>query len=537
MSHILKTVGVTSITDVTDASKVLGINLTSATTATATTFLFAQTSNRQWTWTDASDTVVGTTIAQTINNKTIYEPVAATISAAGSTLGTATALTNMNNVVTTVAASSGVSLPVLLFAGLRITITNRGANSLNVYPAAAGVSIDLASAGSPVIVPVNATIILESSSTTQWNSVNPVLVSGTGVSITYGNGQTTIGITGVTTFSAGTTGFTPSSAATGAITLAGILVPANGGTGVNNGSFTTTLGGSLTTAGAFTTSGANALTLTTSGTTNVTLPTTGTLLTSASAVSSFNAGTTGFTPSIATTGAVTLAGILIPANGGTGVNNGSFTMTVGGSLITAGAFTTSGANALTLTTSGTTNVTLPTTGTLLTSAGAVTSFTAGTTGFTPSIATTGAVTLAGILIPANGGTGVNNSSFTMTLGGNLITAGAFTTSGANALTLTTTGTTNVTLPTTGTLLTSASAVSSFNAGTTGFTPSSATTGAVTLAGILIPANGGTGVNNGASTITLGGGLTTAAAFTTSGANALTLTTTGTTNVTLPTTGT
>ena len=43
--------------------------------------------------------------------------------------------------------------------------------------------------------------------------------------------------------------------------------------------------------------------------------------------------------------------------------------------------------------------------------------------------------------------------------------------------------------------------------------------------------GGTGVNNGASTITLGGNLTT------SGAHATTLTTTGTTGVTLPTTGT
>lgn len=54
-----------------------------------------------------------------------------------------------------------------------------------------------------------------------------------------------------------------------------------------------------------------------------------------------------------------------------------------------------------------------------------------------------------------GGTGVNNGSNTITVGGNLNTAAAFTTSGANALTLTTTGTTNVTLPTTGTLVNSA----------------------------------------------------------------------------------
>jgi len=46
-----------------------------------------------------------------------------------------------------------------------------------------------------------------------------------------------------------------------------------------------------------------------------------------------------------------------------------------------------------------------------------------------------------------GGTGVNNSGKTITLGGNLTTSGAF------ATTLTVTGTTNVTLPTTGTLAT------------------------------------------------------------------------------------
>src|ERR1043166_7207122 len=52
-----------------------------------------------------------------------------------------------------------------------------------------------------------------------------------------------------------------------------ILTGTYGGTGVNNGSSTITLGGNLTTSGAF------ALTLTTTNTTNVTLPTSGTLLT------------------------------------------------------------------------------------------------------------------------------------------------------------------------------------------------------------------------------------------------------------------
>jgi len=53
----------------------------------------------------------------------------------------------------------------------------------------------------------------------------------------------------------------------------------------------------------------------------------------------------------------------------------------------------------------------------------------------------------GILSGANGGTGVANTSKTITLGGNVTTSGAF------ALTLTLTGTTTLTAPTTGTLAT------------------------------------------------------------------------------------
>jgi hypothetical protein len=81
----------------------------------------------------------------------------------------------------------------------------------------------------------------------------------------------------------------------------------------------------------------------------------------ADGVTTIDFGTTGLTPATATSGAVTVAGTLAPANGGTGVSNNA-AMTVTGS----------GNFAYTRTLTGTTNVTLPTTGTLSTLAGSET---------------------------------------------------------------------------------------------------------------------------------------------------------------------
>lgn len=67
--------------------------------------------------------------------------------------------------------------------------------------------------------------------------------------------------------------------------VTGILPGANGGTGVANTGKTITLGGNLTTSGAF------ATTLTETGTTNVTLPTSGTLISSSTALSGPCTGT------------------------------------------------------------------------------------------------------------------------------------------------------------------------------------------------------------------------------------------------------
>jgi hypothetical protein len=80
-----------------------------------------------------------------------------------------------------------------------------------------------------------------------------------------------------------------------------------------------------------------------------------------------------------------------------------------------------------------------------------------------SLTTLGTVTSgtwnAGIISPTYGGTGVNNATKTITLGGNLTTSGAF------ASTFTMTGTTNLTFPVSGTLQTTAGASGIVSLGT------------------------------------------------------------------------
>lgn len=127
----------------------------------------------------------------------LYESTSAAVSAAGSNQGTATALTASYNVVTTVAASSGVILPVPTLNGWAITVVNKGANPLAVYPNSGG-AIDGAATNVAITVPINAYVRIENSSATQWFTTVPVVLSGTGTSATYGNGTVTIANTGVT---------------------------------------------------------------------------------------------------------------------------------------------------------------------------------------------------------------------------------------------------------------------------------------------------------------------------------------------------
>jgi len=146
----------------------------------------------------------------------------------------------------------------------------------------------------------------------------------------------------------------------------------------------------------------------------------------------------------------TLADPLTGTHGGTGVNNGAFTITLAGNLVTTGAFNTTFAQ------QGSTTITTPTTSSTMARADAAQTFTGIQTFSTPIALTSLAATVvnattpgagiahfagstqtvtssavsltadvSGILAGANGGMGVNNGSFTETLAGNVVFTGAF----------------------------------------------------------------------------------------------------------------
>jgi hypothetical protein len=126
--------------------------------------------------TNSSLTSVGTLTSLNVSgNSTIggrtLRSVSTGIVAAGSGLGTATPLTRDINVVSTVSATQGVSLPTEL-AGSETIVINASATDLNVYPSVGTARIDSLSLGAPFILSAGSKIMFICISATQWYTLN-----------------------------------------------------------------------------------------------------------------------------------------------------------------------------------------------------------------------------------------------------------------------------------------------------------------------------------------------------------------------------
>jgi len=112
----------------------------------------------------------------------------ANVAAAGTNQNTATQITTDN--VFVVSGTGGVRLP-LAVPGREISVTNNSGSSITVYPSS-GQQIEAASINTGTVVPNNATVGLISKSSTNWWTIQPVYVAGSGITITQSaNGAVT----------------------------------------------------------------------------------------------------------------------------------------------------------------------------------------------------------------------------------------------------------------------------------------------------------------------------------------------------------
>ena len=386
-----------------------------------------------------------------------------TITAAGTTQGTAATLTYAYNIVN--AGSGGVIFPTPTAAGQMISVENRSGGNLNVYPNVGG-QIETLGTNVASAMGDGSCFNFISSSTLQWYHTTIVTGQGAGISIT----NSTAGDTAVKTFTntgvlsiAGTTNQITASASTGAVTLSLPTTVITGSYEANSSISASTNLGLFSTA---TTLGFTDSEVFMSGVDSVNSYV-------QSCMQNTNAGTAASADFIVNNNLSTATtyygdfGINSSAYTGSGslnLPNATYLVSQNGDL-TLGTQTSnaihfvingSTVDVMTISTAGVVNI--------------------GSVGGTNGVLSFDGLTSGTITIQPQATAGTYNFNLPTTAG----SAGQVLTSqggGSAAMTWTSLG---------------SSAVTSFSAGTTGLTPSSATTGAITLAGTLAIANGGTG---------------------------------------------
>lgn len=388
-------------------------------------------------------------------------------------------------------------------------------------------------------------------------NANRITIAGTASNPTVDIAATYVGQSSITTLGTIGTGVWHGS----------IIGGAYGGTGVNNGAHTISLGGSLTTSGAYTS------TFTMTGDTNVTFPTSGTLATTGGTIASVTGtanqidSTGGSTPVLSLSNTVVFPGtVTLNANPVTALEAATkqYVDTVVASLTFKNSCLAGSTTAYTATyDNGTSGL-----GATLTNAGTQAVFEVD--GINPdvgeriliknqadsaqngiyTVVNVGSISTNWILVravPYDNPTEIQPGDFLVVTGGltlantSWIQEATVTAVGVDPIifvqfTTAATGVTSVSgtankIDVANGTTTPVVTISPTYAGQSSIT-TVGTIGTGTWNGSLIAGTyGGTGVNNGSKTITLGGNLTTSGAFST------TFTVTGNTNVTLPTSGT
>jgi cytoskeletal protein CcmA (bactofilin family) len=180
--------------------------------------------------------------------------VNASVTAAGTTQGTATVLTKTYNIVNTASTNQGVQLPDAT-AGTRVTVFNSTAATIKIYPytnesindLSANAALSLGPEKGRDFVAVSAT---QWQSTDEGDAVVATTIDASGLASLDGG----IDVDGAFTV-ANTSGNIDTS---GTLTVDG-LSSLDGGIDVNGASFTVSTGGNITTAGSLSVTGATTL--------------------------------------------------------------------------------------------------------------------------------------------------------------------------------------------------------------------------------------------------------------------------------------